>query len=72
MITSQDGEEDAEVAEAVCEESCERRREDEEDGDDGVDHGGLLHADAQVLQGRTKRQENIILVLRAAGRPSQF
>lgn len=46
----QDGEEDAEVAQLVCEESGEGRREDEEDGDDGVDHRGLLHADAQVLK----------------------
>ena len=45
------GEEDAEVAELVGEEAGERRREDEEDGDDGVDHGGLLHTDPQVLKG---------------------
>ena len=44
------GEEDAEVPQLVCEESGEGRREDEEDGDDGVDHRGLLHADAQILK----------------------
>ena len=44
------GEEDAEVPQLVCEESGEGRREDEEDGDDGVDHRGLLHADPQVLK----------------------
>ena len=49
------GEEDAEVPQLVCEESGEGRREDEEDGDDGVDHRGLLHADAQVLKRRGEK-----------------